>query len=100
MAAKTPKTPKVDIVGQEYDLKVIDQPMFENRPVEGHCDVDNRTLWVKNGQKGKGRRDTDEIILHEVIHAVNIALETGMSEKQVQSLGRGLWAAGVRVVLP
>ena len=94
-----PKTTKINIVGQEYELRLVEQPMFENRPVDGHCDVDNRILWARKRDKYKGRRDTEEIVLHEVIHAVNVALETGMNEKQVQALGRGLWAAGVRVVV-
>ena len=57
--------------------------------LNGECDTDTQTIAVRDGQPLESEQDT---LLHEVIHAIDEAMDAKMKETQVKKLATGLLA--------
>jgi len=55
----------------------------------GECDTDAQTIYVKDGLPLDSEQD---VLLHEVIHAVDEMVDAKMKESQVKRLATGLLA--------
>lgn len=76
------------VVGRDVPIYVTDEQLGVNE--FGHYDDFNKVIRIRPGLVDKDHRET---ILHELIHAIDEANKSGLTERQVSSLARGLLAA-------
>lgn len=88
----------VVILGRPFRL-VYQKDIIDGRGrfCEGLMDQE---LEVIRLQAGMSRARQEEAILHEIIEALNAALECRLRHPVIMGLARGLWAAGVRYLEP
>ena len=75
----------LNIIGREYEVVYLD----DLKDVIGDCDFDNLKIRIKNGQPFSLETDT---LLHEVMHAIDNAMQLNMTERQVYCVTTGLIA--------
>jgi hypothetical protein len=75
----------INIIGREYEVFFLD----DLKELVGNCDSDNLKINIKNGQPALLETDT---VLHEVVHAIDVAMQLNMSERQVYCVTTGLIA--------
>lgn len=75
----------LNIIGREYEVVYLD----DLKDVIGDCDCDNLKIRIKNGQPPSLETDT---VLHEVVHAIDNAMQLNMTERQVYCMTTGLIA--------
>jgi hypothetical protein len=73
------------IIGREYEVSYLE----ELKDVVGECDWDNLKIRIKTGQPPSLEIDT---LLHEVVHAIDNAMQLNMNERQVYCMTTGLIA--------
>lgn len=79
----TPTMPsEVVIAGRVYAL--VETRLRETL---GNCDNTNQILQVDGGQHEFSKKDT---VLHEVLHAIDDAIQSELSERQVRSVTTAL----------
>ena len=57
--------------------------------LNGECDTDTQTISIRDGQPLESEQDT---MLHEVIHAIDEAMDVKMKETQVKKMATALLA--------
>lgn len=57
--------------------------------LNGECDSDKQLILIRDGQPLESEQDT---VLHEVVHAIDEAMDIKMKETQVKKLATGLLA--------
>lgn len=77
---KCPKS--VRVIGKDYDIF-----FYKKLKDAGYCYNVRQLIKVEKGQAPEAERDT---VLHEVIHAIDYAMQCGLKEKQVHRLAGGL----------
>ena len=76
---------KLKIVGKTYDVQFV---AAEELPKDyGECNNETQTIKIRTDTHQETQAD---VLLHEVIHAVEFAFNAGMTERQVHSLATGL----------
>lgn len=79
--------PKIRVVGRDIAVQYVSE---EEMPKNwGEYDYDTLTVRVRNGQQTAFEADT---VLHELIHAIDDAMQLGMAERQVHCTATGLIA--------
>ena len=76
----------VVILGRVYN---IDQKDFIDGDLLGQCDSDALKITIKKNQPEILEADT---LLHEILHAIDDAMQTKMKERQVDCAATGLLA--------
>ena len=76
----------VVILGRVYN---IDQKDFIDGDLLGQCDSDALKITIKKNQPAILEADT---LLHEILHAIDDAMQTMMKERQVHCTATGLLA--------
>ena len=76
----------VVILGRVYN---IDQKDFIDGDLLGQCDSDALKITIKKNQPDILEADT---LLHEILHAIDDAMQTKMKERQVHCTATGLLA--------
>jgi len=76
----------VVILGRVYN---IDQKDFIDGDLLGQCDSDALKITIKKNQPEILEADT---LLHEILHAIDDAMQTKMKERQVHCTATGLLA--------
>jgi hypothetical protein len=76
----------VVILGRVYN---IDQKDFIDGDLLGQCDSDALKITIKKNQPAVLEADT---LLHEILHAIDDAMQTKMKERQVHCTATGLLA--------
>ena len=74
------------ILGRVYN---IDQKDFIDGDLLGQCDSDALKITIKKNQPVILEADT---LLHEILHAIDDAMQTKMKERQVHCTATGLLA--------
>lgn len=77
----------VHILGQDYTVEVLSKKDMPK--LLGFCDVNRNVIQLRDTLKDD---KLGEIFLHECIHAVEMQMSLDLSEKQVNSLGVGVYA--------
>ena len=78
---------KVDILGKTYKLKFIKDSKFEESEF-GIMDPEKMEILINNEKSDEYQKDT---FLHETIHAIDVDMGLGLSERQVRNLGCALY---------
>lgn len=76
----------VVILGRVYN---IDQKDFIDGDLLGQCDSDALKITIKKNQPEILEADT---LLHEILHAIDDAMQTKMKERQVHCTATGIIA--------
>jgi len=76
---------KIRILGKVFKVS------YEGCPEDlvGQCDTDAQLIYVRDGLPLEQEADT---LLHEVIHAIDEAMDCNMKETQVKKIATGLLA--------
>ena len=80
-----PKTLK--ILGKPFRLDYLTYQL--DADLNGECDCDKQLIRIREGQPLEAEQDT---VLHELIHAIDEAVDSRMTESQVKRLATGLLA--------
>jgi hypothetical protein len=80
----------------DYSVREDEHPAIDDYPCGGYISEEQRTIVIESGTSPFQQ---EEAFLHEVFHGVSSALGFKFSEHIVQSMSRGLTAAGVRVLV-
>jgi hypothetical protein len=78
---------KLKILGKPFTIKWLTEELSPD--LVGECDTDRQVISVREGQPLESTQDT---LLHEVIHAIDEAMDARMSESQVKKIATGLLA--------
>lgn len=83
---------KVKVMGKEYKIKYI--PKLEDVNTTGTKDVLFGQISYVNGEirifSDFQKFDELQILLHEIIHAINTGLQVGIKETQVDQIATGM----------
>jgi len=82
---------KIRIAGREFKVKfqkVKNLGKFSD--IAGRVVVDYQTIWIDRDNNAHGRQQ--EVLLHEVIHAVDFNAGLKLSEETTTTLANGLLA--------
>lgn len=77
---------RIRILGKPFAVKWTDGL---DADLVGECDTDKQVITILDGQPLESSQDT---LLHELIHAVDEAVDSGLKETQVKRLATGLLA--------
>ena len=80
-----PKTLK--ILGKPFKFEYLTDQL--DADLNGECDCDKQLIRIREGQPLEAEQDT---VLHELIHAIDEAVDSRMTESQVKRLATGLLA--------
>jgi hypothetical protein len=75
----------VRVLGRNYSIVVKE----ELTGLAGQCDYDNLRIDIRSGQHSLLEADT---LLHELVHAIDDAMQLKMSERQVHCTANGVIA--------
>lgn len=76
---------KVKIVGKTYDIQYVEKADLPNDM--GECNDEALLIKIRSDIPQQNQQD---VLLHEIIHAVDYAMNTEMTEKQVHAISTGL----------
>lgn len=79
------KPPQLKIVGKTYAVLFLDEVDAEDN--NGEHDLQKQEIRVKNAIHFEAKRD---VLLHEVLHAVDEQLDLRLKHKQIHALAVGL----------
>ena len=79
---------KLKILGKPFKIEWLTDGL--DPELNGECDTDKQVISVRDGQPLESAQDT---LLHELIHAIDEAVDSGLKESQVKRLATGLLAA-------
>jgi hypothetical protein len=79
---------QVRIMGKEYRVEEVPESGL-TRTTIGSCNERTLTISVMDSLVDKHKRET---VLHEVLHALDVALATNLTEQQITALSSGLYA--------
>jgi Zn-dependent peptidase ImmA (M78 family) len=80
-----PKT--IMILGQKYTVKVRCENEMPEKKALGMCSSNQNTIYLNTELDGDKK---DEVLLHEIIHAISEMIELRLNEVQVNNLAVGL----------
>jgi hypothetical protein len=83
---------KITVLGKPYTI--LKQATDEGNGVMGSA---NSARQVINIVQGYGKEQTEETLLHEVVHIVSNELALDLAEEDVRRLAVGLYSAGIKV---
>lgn len=78
----------VRVLGKVFLIAFIPQNPLSNDETFGHCDMAKQVINIHDGLTPTEEADT---VLHEVIHAIDETIGTGLTEHQVHHLACGLF---------
>jgi hypothetical protein len=80
---------RLKILGKPFEVCYVtgNEPLSEK--LNGDCDPDKQRILIRDGQPLESSQDT---LLHELIHAVDEAVDAKLRETQVKRLATGLLA--------
>ena len=78
---------RLKILGKPFKVLWLTDELDSS--LNGECDSDGQEIKVRDGLPVEQLQDT---LLHEVIHAIDEAMDARMSESQVKKLATGLLA--------
>lgn len=80
---------KIKIIHQDYTIAFQPEPkLADGTRCAGFTDTENGRIVVAENLKPDNQR---EVLLHELIHAVDDTLSIGLKEKEVHQLSVGLY---------
>ena len=82
---------QITVLGKPYTIKLVDEVSAGGNM--GSCSRHTQDICI-NEELAKDQ--TDETLLHEVIHIIDGELVLGLSEETVARLAVGLYSAGYR----
>jgi len=87
---------KINILGAHFMVK----KGYENSisDLYGQIKYTDKVILL-NDHSCVSREQTEDTLLHEVIHGIDERLKLGLKEEMVHRLATGLYASGVRVKL-
>ena len=79
---------KVKILGKPFQVLYANGvPLADD--LNGECDTDKQRILIRDGQPLESEQDT---CLHEVMHAIDEAVDAKLKETQVKKMATGLLA--------
>lgn len=78
---------KLKILGKPFIIHWLTEGLDPD--LVGECDTDKQVIRVRDGQPLESEQDT---LLHELMHAVDEAVDAKLKESQVKRLATGLLA--------
>jgi hypothetical protein len=79
---------RIRILGKPFTVSYTQgQPLEDD--LNGECDTDKQQILVRDGQPLESEQDT---LLHEVLHAVEEAVDARLKETQVKKVATALLA--------
>lgn len=78
----------IRVIGKPYSVELVPKTKLETADL-GECKYPEQQITIQSGQAKEQEQDT---LLHEVIHAVDEAMDTDLSETQVRRMATGLLA--------
>jgi hypothetical protein len=78
---------RIKILGKPFQIQWLKEGL--DADLVGECDTDNQVIRVREGQPLETEQDT---LLHELLHAVDEAVDSKLKESQVKRLATGLLA--------
>jgi Zn-dependent peptidase ImmA (M78 family) len=79
---------KVKILGKPFKI-IWKAPEWFQKDEEGLCYVQQQKIYI---QRGLGKEEEQDVILHEIIHAIDHSMHLELEESQVSRLASGLLA--------
>ena len=81
---------RIKIISKRFNIKYVPEGT-EGLPIEdkGQCDSLNQQILIEDGLKYDTQKET---LAHEVFHAVSDEMSLGLTEEQVDGLGKGVLA--------
>lgn len=81
------KTKTIMVLGQKYSVVTAKESNMPEKRALGVCQSNTNTIYLKDDVSGDKR---DEVLLHEIIHAISDMIELELKEVQVNNLAVGL----------
>jgi len=81
------KKPVIHILGQKYVILNTKEGSMPEKRALGVCSSNDNSIYLKDDLSGDKR---DEVLLHEIIHAISDMIELKLTEVQVNNLAVGL----------
>jgi hypothetical protein len=78
---------KLKILGKPFAIRWLTEGLGAD--LVGECDSDRQEIRVRDGQPLEQEQDT---LLHELIHAIDEAVDSKLKESQVKRIATGLLA--------
>lgn len=78
----------VRILGKPFKL-IWKAPDWFQKDDEGLCDAAKQKIYI---QEGLGKEEEQDVVLHEIIHAIDHSMHLELEESQVSRLASGLIA--------
>jgi hypothetical protein len=79
---------RIRILGKPFAVQYVSGVPLED-DLNGECDTDKQQILVRDGQPLESEQDT---LLHEVLHAVEEAVDARLKETQVKKVATALLA--------
>jgi hypothetical protein len=83
------KAYNVEILGKPYEVHIVDRPDNFSDFQAGRVDILDSRITVLSGMSDENTR---EVILHEILHALDTELGMGLKERQVTALSSALFS--------
>ena len=80
---------RVRVLGKQFQIDFVPGDHKNLEEAYGLCDSDEQRIWIKEGQPLESEQDT---VLHEVLHAVESAMNMDLDDKIIHLLATGLLA--------
>jgi len=77
---------RIDILGVPYQVREVSEDSL-GKGYAGECDDGTATISIEEGLAPQIAR---RVLLHEIVHAIEIALGLRMKEEQVMAIGAAL----------
>lgn len=87
VAFRAMRPASVKILGKPFTVRWLTDELSQE--LNGECDSDGQVISVRDGLPLEQLQDT---LLHEVIHAIDEAVDAGLKETQVKRVATGLLA--------
>jgi len=77
----------IRILGKTYTVQFVDRKDLPND--YGECNDEQQLIKIRTDISDENKKD---VLLHEVIHAIDFAMSTELTERQVHAIATGLLA--------
>ncbi len=84
---KKGKIKKFKLGYKEYELLLVKDPMFDKAKVNGIINLEKNTITIRESLKGL---DKTQVILHELVHAIDDLFDTKLNEDKTDKIAKGL----------
>ena len=81
------KNKTIKILGHNYNIVIQKDYIIETDGETGKCNNYNNTIYIAEEQPESAKRD---VLLHEIIEAINYRLELNLEHHQICALGEVL----------